>query len=116
MYWVVPKGFFPQQDAGLVQVITQGPQSASFSTMQRLQQKAAEQIMQDEDVAAVTSFVGMDGSNATINTGHMQVVIKPFGERQQTAAEVANRIGANFDLDLVFQIFLQTIQELILVD
>src|SRR5690625_3566321 len=112
MYWVVPKGFFPQQDAGLVQVITQGPQSASFSTMQRLQQKAAEQIMQDEDVAAVTSFVGVDGSNATLNTGHMQVVLKPFGERQQTAAEVAKRIGANFDLDPELQIFLQPIQEL----
>jgi len=112
MYWVVPKGFFPQQDAGLVQVITQGPQSASFSTMQRLQQKAAEQIMQDEDVAAVTSFVGVDGSNATLNTGHMQVVLKPFGERQQTTAEVAKRIGANFDLDPELQIFLQPIQEL----
>src|SRR5690625_4869961 len=112
MYWLVPKGFFPQQDAGLVQVITQGPQSASFSTMQRLQQKAAEQIMQDEDVAAVTSFVGVDGSNATLNTGHMQVVLKPFGERQQTAAEVAKRIGANFDLDPELQIFLQPIQEL----
>ncbi len=112
MYWVVPKGFFPQQDVGLVQVITQGPQSASFSTMQRLQQKAAEQIMQDEDVAAVTSFVGVDGSNATLNTGHMQVVLKPFGERQQTAAEVAKRIGANFDLDPELQIFLQPIQEL----
>jgi len=112
MYWLVPKGFFPQQDAGLVQVITQGPQSASFSTMQRLQEKAAEQVMQDPDVEAVTSFVGVDGSNATLNTGHMQVVLKPFGERQKTAAEVAKRIGASFDLDPELQIFLQPVQEL----
>lgn len=112
LYWLVPKGFFPQQDAGLVQVITQGPQSASFSTMQRLQQKAAEKIMQDPDVEAVTSFVGVDGSNATLNTGHMQVVLTPFGERQHTAAEVAKRIGASFELDPELQVFLQPVQEL----
>jgi len=112
MYWLVPKGFFPQQDAGLVQVITQGPQNASFSTMQRLQEKAAKQVMQDPDVEAVTSFVGVDGSNATLNTGHMQVVLKPFGERQKTAAEVAKRIGASFNLDPELQIFLQPVQEL----
>ena len=112
LYVLVPKGFFPQQDSGLVQVITQGPQTASFATMQRLQQQAAERILADPDVQAVTSFVGVDGSNATLNTGQMQVVLKPFGERQATAAEVARRIGADFQLEPELQLFLQPVQEL----
>ncbi len=116
LYWLVPKGFFPQQDVGLVQVITQGPQSASFATMQRLQQQAAEHIMQDPDVAAVTSFVGVDGNNTTLNTGQMQVVLKPFNERQSTADEVAKRIGASFDLVPEMQVFLQPVQELTVED
>lgn len=112
MYVVVPKGFFPQQDAGLIQMITQGPQDASFSTMQSLQKQAAERVLADPDVEAVTSFVGVDGSNPTLNTGHMQVILKPFGERQATAREVSERIGASFELLPELQVFLQPVQEL----
>ena len=112
MYAWVPKGFFPQQDSGLIQVITQGPQNASFATMQRLQKRAAEKVLADPDVQAVTSFVGVDGSNATLSTGHMQVVLRPFSERTGSAAQIAKRIGAQFELEPELQVFLQPVQEL----
>ncbi|MGE8588476.1 MAG: efflux RND transporter permease subunit, partial [Alcaligenes sp.] len=73
LYVVVPKGFFPQQDTGLIQVITQGPQTASFGAMSRLQQEAAAIVLEDPDVDTVTSFIGVDGSNATLNNGRMQI-------------------------------------------
>src|SRR5690625_3796172 len=112
MYAWVPKGFFPQQDSGLIQVVTQGPQNASFSTMQKLQQQAAKSVLEDPDVAAVTSFVGVDGTNATLNTGQMQVVLKPFGQRQASAAEIAKRIQQSFSLEPELQVYLQPVQEL----
>src|SRR5690606_23974131 len=86
LYAVVPKGFFPQQDTGLIQAISQGPQTISFSAMAERQRRAASLIMEDADVTAVTSFIGIDGTNATLNTGRMQIALKPIGERDPASA------------------------------
>src|SRR5690606_22098377 len=81
LYAGIPKGFFPQQDTGAIQAVTQGPQTVSFAAMSALQRAAAERVLQDPDVEAVSSFIGIDGSNATLNTGRMQIALKPLAER-----------------------------------
>ena len=81
LYIVIPKGFFPQQDTGLIQAITQAPQSISFTAMAERQQAAASKALKDPDVAAVSSFIGVDGSNATLSAGRMLIALKPHAER-----------------------------------
>src|SRR5690606_36398011 len=82
LYVAVPKGFFPQQDTGLIQAISQGPQDVSFSSMAERQRVAAERLLEDPDVASVTSFTGIDGTNATLNTGRMQIALVPLAQRR----------------------------------
>ncbi|HEU4458006.1 MAG TPA: multidrug efflux RND transporter permease subunit [Methylibium sp.] len=93
LYLAVPKGFFPVQDTGLVQVITEATQSTSFEAMSERQQALAEVILQDPDVDHLTSFIGVDGANATLNTGRMQIALKPFAERDASATEVIRRLA-----------------------
>src|SRR5690554_65649 len=112
LYMVVPKGFFPQQDTGLVQAISQGPQDVSFASMVARQGMAAERILQDPDVESVTSFTGIDGNNATLNTGRMQIALKPLAERNGQAAEVIRRLQTSLaDLPDI-QVFMQPVQDL----
>lgn len=112
MYLMVPKGFFPQQDTGMIQAITEGPQAASFKAMSALQVQAADKILENKNVAAVTSFIGVDGSNATLNTGRMQIALVPHSERSDNAAHVIEQIAAQFGDDPDFRIYLQPVQEL----
>ena len=112
MYLVVPKGFFPQQDTGMIQAITEGPQTASFTAMSHLQTEAADTVLQNPNVAAVTSFIGVDGSNATLNTGRMQIALKPHSERRQSAAELIDELAAQFEGNPAFRIYMQPVQEL----
>src|SRR3546814_12805311 len=69
------------------------PQTVSFGSMAERQQKAVNLILKDPDVAAVTSFIGIDGTNATLNTGRMQIVLKPAGERDDNAQDIIRRLG-----------------------
>ncbi|MEZ2623082.1 multidrug efflux RND transporter permease subunit [Paenalcaligenes hominis] len=112
MYLLVPKGFFPQQDTGMIQAITEGPQAASFSAMSRLQTQAAETILTHPDVAAVTSFIGVDGSNATLNTGRMQIALKPHAQRRLVASAVIEQLAASFAPQPDFRLYFQPVQEL----
>jgi len=112
LYLWVPKGFFPQQDTGMIQAISEGPQAASFSAMSRLQTQAAEQILQHPEVAAVTSFIGVDGNNPTLNTGRMQIALVPHSERSQSAAQIMDEIAQDFGKDPDFRLYLQPVQEL----
>src|SRR4029077_1395826 len=80
LYIVVPKGFFPVQDTGLIQVITEAAQSTSFDAMASRQQAMAEAILKDPDVDHLASFIGVDGANPTLNTGRMQITLKPFAQ------------------------------------
>jgi multidrug efflux pump len=93
LYVVVPKGFFPLQDTGLIQVITEATQTTSFDAMSRRQEALAEVILQDPDVDHLASFIGVDGANPTLNTGRMQITLKPFAQRQASAAQIIRRLG-----------------------
>lgn len=112
LYWIVPKGFFPQQDTGMVQAITEGPQTASFKAMARLQTQAAETISHHEDVATVTSFIGVDGNNPTLNTGRMQIALTPHAQRTKTAAQIIEELARDFGNEPDFRVYFQPIQEL----
>lgn len=112
LYLVVPKGFFPQQDTGLIQAITEGPQASSFRAMSNLQTQAAATILQHPDVVAVTSFIGVDGSNPTLNTGRMQIALLPHKERTKTAQQIIDELGQGFGHQPDFRVYLQPVQEL----
>jgi multidrug efflux pump len=112
LYVVVPKGFFPQQDTGLIQAISQAPQTVSFSSMAKRQQQAVEQILKDPDVAAVTSFIGVDGTNSTLNTGRMQIALKPTEQRSDNATVIIRRLGESLKQVPDVQVFMQPVQDL----
>ena len=116
LYLVVPKGFFPQQDTGLIQAISQGPQDVSFTSMGERQRMAAERILQDPDVESVTSFTGIDGTNATLNTGRMQIALTPVGESRDDVHTIMRRLNdALADLPDI-QVFMQPVQDLTIDD
>ena len=92
LYVAIPKGFFPVQDTGAIQAISQGPQSISFAGMARLQQDLAATILKDPAVESLTSFVGVDGSNATLNEGRFLINLKPLSERSLNASAVIRRL------------------------
>ena len=86
LYVVIPKGFFPVQDTGLIQGITEAPQSISFAAMAERQQALAAAILEDPDVDSLSSFIGVDGTNATLNSGRMLINLKPRDERSTSSA------------------------------
>ena len=94
LYTVVPKGFFPVQDTGLIQVITEASQTTSFGAMQERQEALAAEILKDPEVDHLASFIGVDGANPTLNTGRMQITLKPFAQRHSTASEIINRLSS----------------------
>src|SRR5690349_3187842 len=88
LYVIVPKGFFPVQDTGAIQVITEAPQSVSFAAMADRQQAAAKVILEEPEIKGLSSFIGVDGGNATLNSGRMLVTLAPRDERARTATEI----------------------------
>jgi len=112
LYALVPKGFFPQQDTGMIQAISQGPQTVSFTSMAQRQQQAVDRILKDPDVQAVSSFIGIDGTNATLNTGRMQIALKPLGERGADARSIIDRLGEDLAALPDIQVFMQPVQDL----
>ena len=116
LYIMIPKGFFPQQDTGLLQAITQGPQSTSFAAMSQRQQQAAARIMEDPAVAAVSSFIGVDGSNATLNAGRMQIALKPQSERDGLAVVTRRLQDAVHSLNNGITLYVQPVQDLTIED
>ena len=79
LYVLIPKGFFPIQDTGAIQGVTEAQQSISFAAMAERQQEMARIILQDPAVESLSSFIGVDGTNATLNSGRMLINLKPFG-------------------------------------
>ncbi|EIK96645.1 cation/multidrug efflux pump [Pseudomonas sp. M47T1] len=92
LYLVVPKGFFPTQDTGLIQGFTRASQDVSFSEMARRQQAMAEVVRQDPAVQSVSSTIGVDGNNGSLNNGRLQIELKPFEDRDDTATQVITRL------------------------
>jgi len=116
LYLGIPKGFFPQQDTGLIQAISQGPQSVSFQSMAQRQQQLAEQVLQDPDVASVASFIGIDGTNTTMNTGRMQIALVPDTQRDSRVQDVVARLSQRVQGVAGLQLFMQPVQDLSIED
>src|SRR5690554_1587287 len=112
LYVAIPKGFFPQQDTGLIQAISQGSQTASFTAMSERQQRVVERVLQDPDVVAVSSFIGIDGTNATLNTGRMQIALKPVAQRDAGAMQIIDRLDQSLSDVPDMQVFMQPVQDL----
>jgi len=112
LYVLVPKGFFPVQDTGLIQAITDAPQSISFSAMAERQQALAEVVLQDPAVASLTSFIGVEGTNVTLNSGRMLINLKPKGERDADARRVIERLGRRIANVEGITAYMQAVQDL----
>jgi multidrug efflux pump len=112
LYMLVPKGFFPVQDTGLILGVSESPQSASFKAVSERQQALAAEILKDPAVETLSSFIGIDGQNVSMNTGRFQIVLKPLAERDETAAEVIRRISARLDSQGGSALYMQPAQDL----
>ncbi|WP_233234143.1 MdtB/MuxB family multidrug efflux RND transporter permease subunit [Bordetella sp. LUAb4] len=116
LYMMVPKGFFPPQDTGIIQAITQAPQSISFAAMAERQQEAAKIVLADPAVATLSSFIGVDGSNATVSAGRMQIVLKPRDSRSDSMADVIARLGNSLAGMQGMTTYMQPVQDLTIED
>jgi len=112
LYIAVPKGFFPSQDTGMIQGITRASQSVSFSEMGRRQQALAHVILQDKDVASVASTIGIDGNNTSLNSGTLQINLKPFDQRSDRAAQVIARLKEETASIPGIELYMQASQDL----
>ena len=112
LYVVVPKGFFPVQDNGLIQAVTEAPQSVSFEAMSERQRALAEAILADADVESLTSFVGVDGTNPTLNSGRMLINLKPRSQRDATASEIIRRLQRDTASVQGISLYMQPAQDL----
>ncbi len=118
LYLFIPKGFFPVQDTGILQAITDAPQSVSFQSMARRQQAVAETILRDPAVESLSSFIGVDGVNTTINSGRLLINLKPLDARgaEGSITQVMARLRQALQGMEGIQVFLQPVQDLTIED
>jgi multidrug efflux pump len=112
LYVVVPKGFFPVQDTGIIQGISVAAQTSSYGAMAQHQQDLADAILKDPDVASVSSFIGVDGSNTTLNSGRFLINLKPKDERSLNATEIGRRLQQETAGVAGVSLYLQPVQDL----
>jgi multidrug efflux pump len=116
LFLLIPKGFFPLQDTGVILGITEGPQAVSFGTMGERQQALARVILEEPAVESLSSFIGVDGTNSTLNSGRMYINLKPLGERMAGAGEIIRRIEARVAEVDGITLHLQPVQDLTVED
>jgi multidrug efflux pump len=112
LYVVIPKGFFPVQDTGEIQAITEAAQSVSYEAMAELQMKLAEAILKDPDVESLSSFIGVDGTNQTLNTGRFLITLKPHDDRNLNASAIIRRLQGEVSGVLGITLYMQPVQDL----
>jgi len=113
LYVIVPKGFFPVQDTGVILGISDAPQNISFQAMSDRQQQLARVVLQDPDVASLSAFIGVDGTNPTINSGRIQINLKPRDERSSTATEIIRRLQPKLAQQVEgITLYMQPVQDL----
>ena len=116
LYVVVPKGFFPVQDTGVIMGISDAPQNISFEAMSVRQQQLAKVILQDADVASLSSFIGVDGTNPTLNSGRIQINLKPRSDRKTTASDIIRRLQPQLEKIEGITLYMQPVQDLTVED
>jgi multidrug efflux pump len=112
LYIVIPKGFFPVQDTGVIQGISQAPQTVSFQAMTQKQQELAKVILQDPAVESLSSFIGADGMNTTLNSGRMEINLKPIEQRSLSASDVIRRLQKNLNRVAGIHLYMQPVQDI----
>jgi multidrug efflux pump len=113
LYIVIPKGFFPVQDTGVIQGITQAPETISFEAMSQKQQEVAKIILADPAVQSLSSFIGADGTNTTLNSGRMSINLKPLADRHHLAAsDVIRRLQSNLQNVQGMMLYMQPVQNI----
>ena len=112
LYIVIPKGFFPTQDTGEIQGISQAPATISFAAMEQKQQQLAHVILQDPAVESLSSFIGADGTNTTLNSGRMSINLKPVGERKLNASDVIRRLQTSLKPVEGIELFMEPVQDI----
>jgi multidrug efflux pump len=116
LYVAIPKGFFPIQDTGVLLGISEAPQAVSFTAMVERQQALANAILSDPAVSSLSSFIGVDGINTTLNSGRLQINLKPFEERRDSAQQVIARLQHRVAQVDGITLFLQPMQDLTVED
>jgi multidrug efflux pump len=116
LYLLVPKGYFPVQDTGVIQGISEAPQTVSFAAMTERQQALARVILQDPAVESLSSFIGVDGTNATMNSGRMLINLKPLAERRIHASDVIRRLQTALENVPGITLYMQPVQDLTVED
>jgi multidrug efflux pump len=115
LYLVIPKGFFPQQDTGLIQGVSEGPQASSFAAMSERSRNLAQLLLEDPAVASVSSFIGVDGTNVTPNSGRLLIQLKPHGSRER-ASVVMQRLKQRVARQEGIALYMQPVQDLTIED
>ena len=112
LYVWIPKGFFPTQDTGVIQAITQAPQAASYDAVAQQQQVLAAQILKNPDVESLTSFIGVDGTNITLNSGRLLINLKPRDDRSNTSSDVIRALEKDVANIPGIKLYMQPVQDL----
>jgi len=112
LYIEIPKGFFPTQDTGIIQGITQASPSTSFTEMAQRQQEIAKVLLADPAVAGISSFIGADGTNTTLNSGRVQINLKDLKDRGMSATEVIDRLSPKLEKVAGIKLYMQPVQDL----
>ncbi|MDR3389139.1 MAG: efflux RND transporter permease subunit [Rudaea sp.] len=115
LYIIIPKGFFPIQDTGLIQGISEASQSISFASMAEQQQRLAQVILKDAAVASLSSFIGVDGTNTTLNSGNFLINLKPHGTRDDVETVIARLQKSTAQLSGI-RLYMQPVQDLTIED
>ncbi len=116
LYVTAPKGFFPVQDNAVLQAVTEAPQTVSFAAMAERQQALAERILADPAVVSLSSFIGVDGTNTTLNSGRMLINLRPHSERRERAPAIIARLLESARSVPGITLYLQPVQELSIED
>ena len=112
LYVMIPKGFFPLQDTGVIQAISEAPQSVSYAAMAERQQQLASVILKDPDVDSLSSFIGVDGTNTTLNSGRILINLKPHDQRKSDIAAVMQRLKDRTASLTGITLYMQPVQDL----
>jgi multidrug efflux pump len=116
LYYLIPKGFFPTQDTGLLLGVSEATESISYAAMAERQQALGEAILKDPDVESLSSFIGVDGSNVTLNSGRLLINLKPRDKRAASAADIIRRLQAEIADVRGIGLYMQSVQDLTLDD